>query len=962
MGTFLPKQMSSANGVIPNQLYAQELKKILEKASKYYPFLTEKDQSGLTVKEQIMQMFAFQIPYYIGPLANINKKGNGWMIRNSGKEYEKIYPWNFEEVINEKETANEFIKRMIRNCTYLGDEKVLPKESLLYQKYSVLNEINSLKIDGIPIRVEQKQKIYNDLFTKGKRVTGKALIKYLKMEGVVDPNTEPVLSGFDIDFKNTLSSYRKFCDVFQTKVLSDDQIKIAEDIIEWSTVFGDSKKFIKEKIMEKYPSISKKELKRILSLNFKDWGNLSKEFLEIEGEDLKTGEIRTIIQSLWETNYNLMQLLSEGFSYKRVLESKSKKIEKSIFEFTPEDLEELYISAPVKRMVWQAVLILKDIVKVMKSDPTKLFVEMTRENGEKKRTTSRKNQLIALYRNIKDESRDWINELTRLNESEFRIRKLYLYYTQMGRDMYSGDPIDLKDLFNNNLYDIDHIYPRRYVKDDSLSNNLVLVRKEDNAHKKDIYPLEKSIQQNSKVKGLWKYLLKNSLITQEKFNRLTRVTGFTDSELGSFVNRQLVETGQATKTITDVFKNTFPNSEVVYVKSGNVSDFRKQYDILKCRSVNNLHHAQDAYLNIVVGNVYNTKFTKDPRNYIKELKSQMGNEKYHMNKIFDYTVERNGIKVWMGPNSKKGIGEKNSIDLVRKMVNKTSPLVTKKSYEYLGELSDATITSAKEAKIGSYLPTKTKDSRLVDVTKYGGMKNIKGTRFFLVEHTSKKGRIRTIEFIPLYLKDKLDSKEALEEYARKELGLIDPDVRMKCIKLYSLLNIGGVLVYLTARTGNRLELSNASELYVNREMQSHIRDIEKYIENGYIPSKVENSYIKNNVKLYDILKEKHQTVFKGRPYSIGKKLETYRNAFLKLSVLDQSIALKQILKATSTNEKNVTDLHLIGGGTQEGTIRINKNITSEVDKLVKEGRKPKILLINQSPTGLFENKVDLLTV
>ena len=43
--------------------------------------------------------------------------------------------------------------------------------------------------------------------------------------------------------------------------------------------------------------------------------------------------------------------------------------------------------------------------------------------------------------------------------------------------MYSGKPIELKDLFNDNLYDIDHIYPRHFVKDDSIENNLVLVEK-----------------------------------------------------------------------------------------------------------------------------------------------------------------------------------------------------------------------------------------------------------------------------------------------------------------------------------------------------------------------------------------------------------------------------------------------------------------------------------------------------
>ena len=62
--------------------------------------------------------------------------------------------------------------------------------------------------------------------------------------------------------------------------------------------------------------------------------------------------------------------------------------------------------------------------------------------------------------------------------------------------MYSGKPIELKDLFNDNLYDIDHIYPRHFVKDDSIENNLVLVEKNFNAHKSDTYPIESGIRKN----------------------------------------------------------------------------------------------------------------------------------------------------------------------------------------------------------------------------------------------------------------------------------------------------------------------------------------------------------------------------------------------------------------------------------------------------------------------------------
>lgn len=952
LGTFMPKQITNTNGVIPNQVHAKELKDILEKASRYYDFLNETDDSGLTVKDQIMRMFTFQIPYYIGPLANFDGKGNSWAVRYEGQETTKVYPWNISKVIDEKETADQFIKRMIKTCTYLGDEYVLPKSSILYQKFAVLNELNSLKINGQPISAELKQNIYRDLFAKGKKVTQKGLLSYLKKQGIVSKEEKPVLSGFDIDFKNTLSSYRKFCDVFDTDNLNDEQSQMAEDIIEWVTVFGDSKKYIREKIEEKYPVLDSKQIKRILSFNFKDWGQLSRQFLELEGEDLETGEYRTMIQSLWETNNNLNQLLSGRFTYKENLDKKRKKIEKDLFEFTYEDLDGLYLSAPVKRMIWQTMKVMKDVVKVMKEPPKKLFIEMTRGDGKKERTVSRKKKLAELYGKIKDESYDWVKEINHHEEKDFRSKKLYLYYTQMGKCAYSGEAIDMNKLFDKNVYDIDHIYPQCRLKDDSLLNNCVLVKREENTNKGDLFPVRPEVQ--NKQESLWKFWLEKGLISQEKFNRLTRKTPFTDDELANFVNRQLVETGQATKAIADLFKFTFPESEIVYVKAGNVTEFRNKFKLYKCREVNNFHHAHDAYLNIVVGNVYDTKFTKNPRNYIKEQKKDSSNEKYHMDKIFNFSVSRNGVDAWITRNSE-------SITTVRETLSKKKPIVTKKSYEFSGTIADATIYAKDKVKNTGYFPIKTSNPALRDMKKYGGVTSIKIAYFFLVEHEVKKKKIRTIECVPVYLKDKLKTAAQLEQYCKEELGLVNPLIRLKEIKKYSLLNIDNNFFYITGKTNDSYSITNAMELRVEPSEELHIRNLLKYKNQGYFNG-LEKDFVEKNRKLYDILMKKHLTVFSHRPNSMGKKLENYKSTFDKLSVTDQVYILLQILRLTSTNEITSADLKLLGGSTSEGKMKISKNITGIAQRKMKQGEVPKIILINQSPSGLFESKIDLLTV
>ena len=137
----------------------------MKNSEKHFSWLTEKDETGLSVSEKIMKIFKFKIPYYVGPLNS--KSPFAWIER---KEYGKILPWNFENMVDISKTAEKFIKKMTNKCTYLPEKDVIPKNSLLYTKYMVLNELNNLKIRGEKIQVDLKQKIYTELFQKNKKM------------------------------------------------------------------------------------------------------------------------------------------------------------------------------------------------------------------------------------------------------------------------------------------------------------------------------------------------------------------------------------------------------------------------------------------------------------------------------------------------------------------------------------------------------------------------------------------------------------------------------------------------------------------------------------------------------------------------------------------------------------------------------------------------------------------------
>lgn len=254
--TLLPLARTTANGTIPNQVHIQELKAILDNAKKYLPFLNEKDEYG-TVAEKIISIAKFRIPYYVGPLSTRHKKqgANSWIVR---KQEGRIYPWNFEEMVNLEQSNKEFIQRMTNKCTHLIGEDVLPKNSLLYSRYMVLNELNNLRIRGNKISVNLKQELYKELFCTKAKVTGKGLFNYLKKED--EELALEDISGFDIDFKSSLTSYLDFKKQILGEEIEKDKYKdIVENIIKWKTIYDDDSKMMKKMIEREYPNVFSKD-------------------------------------------------------------------------------------------------------------------------------------------------------------------------------------------------------------------------------------------------------------------------------------------------------------------------------------------------------------------------------------------------------------------------------------------------------------------------------------------------------------------------------------------------------------------------------------------------------------------------------------------------------------------------------------------------------------------------------
>ena len=937
--TLLPLARTTANGTIPNQVHIQELKAILDNAKKYLPFLNEKDEYG-TVAEKIISIAKFRIPYYVGPLSTRHKKqgANSWIVR---KQEGRIYPWNFEEMVDLEQSNKEFIQRMTNKCTHLIGEDVLPKNSLLYSRYMVLNELNNLRIRGNKISVNLKQELYKELFCTKAKVTGKGLFNYLKKED--EELALEDISGFDIDFKSSLTSYLDFKKQILGEEIEKDKYKdIVENIIKWKTIYDDDSKMMKKMIEREYPNVfSKDQIKKICRFKYSGWGNFSLSFLNgIRGADRETGENFTIIEALWKTNYNLMQLLSKQFTFREEIDlinaDKVGKIDKVSYDNTVKDL---IVSPANKRAIWQTVQITEEIKKVMKCEPERIFIEMARGGEkEKRRTVSRKARLLELYAACKDDVRDWTKEIENREEREFNSKKLYLYYTQMGRCMYSGEEIDIDELMQkNSKWDIDHIYPQSKIKDDSI-DNMVLAKKVINNSKQNNL-LSPDIR--IKMKKYWNTLYKGNFISKKKYDRLTRTEDFTNEELSGFIERQIVETRQSSKAVAELLNRLYEHSEIVYVKAGLVSDFRHDNKLLKSRRINDYHHAKDAFLNIVVGNVYNAKFTSNPRKWIKENRGT----NYSIRRVFDYNVKRGNTVVWQGV---KDAGH--SIEAIRKTMARNDILYTEYTYCDKGELFNATLVRKGNDKAINL-------KKDLDSVKYGGYNTPKTSAFAFIEFDGKKKeRKNHIVEIPVYIVNIASRQpDTIKEYLEQKKGYKNVVVKKYPIKKNALIKVDGYLARLRGATEKDVLLKNAVQLVLRDEYSENIRKVEKYLENNIqyqADSKFEGFTQEDLNDLYDELYIKlKESIYNKRPANQLGTLEKGREKYRaigdlreKAKIINNILALFQCDATTSTNLKE------IGGTANAGNMAYNKNTLPT----------KKLILIHQSVTGLFETEEELV--
>ncbi len=973
----LPKQRGQAKGTIPEQLHHNELEMILTKLAQDYPSFAEVDESENekynTKCKKIAQIHSFRIPYYCGPLVNRNKSQFSWADEEIS---ELVRPWNFDRLINKEQRAENFIKRMTNECTYLPSEDVLPKCSLLYQKYMVLNELNNLRINGQRIDNRLKQEIFERGYLAGElhgNITQKKLKKWLQDSCLIGEDDQ--LGGTsEVKILPKLQTYQDFARLLGQDFSKRYTAAQLESVVQAITILGNDKAMLRTKIAQtlNLPETSS-AVDGLSKLSYKDWGRFSEDFLN--GIRAKVDGIEmTILDALWQTNHNLMELLSSEFEFTKAIDTyNNSKNPPSNEKVTYEDVKNLYCSPAVKRTIWQTLRIVNELTKTLKHPPKKIFLEVTRGGDPQNKgySTARKKQLTELYHKLKKdpEVQQLLEELDGKADRDLQQKKLFLYFTQMGKCAYSGDPIDLEELNNSKLYDIDHIYPRSKTKDDSILRNLVLVKAQLNREKTNIYPISTDIR--TRMLRIWQKWWLAGLITKEKYERLTRSMPLTDDELGGFIARQIVETSQSVKAIRDLLQRAYPDSKIVMVKAGQVSNFRQlmgddrkdqdgniikpgKPEFIKVRELNDFHHAKDAYLNIVVGNVINSTFTDDPRRWVQQRNMQKTEYSIRPEILFReaYEYRKPGGSTTIYPEV-SGWDFANSLAIISNTMKRNDILWTRRSYIESGAISDLQLVPHSE-KVDGLL--KIKQDKRLDPAKYGGYNSLKGAHFALIECLNKKGEAeRRIVQIPMIAKTDID------EYVKNKYGetatVILPVIRYK-----ALIKINGFPVHLAGKSGGGLIYYHAVQVFFkdmsfNKYLKAISRIIvkDRELRGKYEIDNTRDAVSKEkNLNALELICDK-LSAFSRMPGLTGKIPEILDNAnkFSGLSEKQQIVTIYNFLKILKCNAETGDLSSFVPRAAFIGKASTGEDVVNKVDT---------ICIINQSPTGLYEEIIDLKTV
>ena len=775
-----------------------------------------------------------------------------------------------------------------------------------------------------------------------------------------------------------MGSYIFFAkDIFGVDELSRAEYPVIEKIILWNTLFED-RSILKEKLQDEFgPSgngmLDAEQIKKICKKRLTCWGRLSEKFLTGIRIDTQAGRSMSIMDVLREGNPSSERRLGETMVMMEILHDNTlgfqEKVDEHNRKYYAENekslgVNELPGSPAIRRSLNQAIRIVDEIAKIAGHAPANVFVEVTRDEDEKKkgkRTTKRWDAIEDALKAFKAEGGDLavMADFKELKAANVNLdERLTLYLMQNGKCLYSGRAIDLNKLMaGSGEYEVDHIIPRAYIKDDSLENK-ALVYREENQHKTDQLLIDKSIRW--KMGETWEQLHQAKMIGDKKYRNLLR-SSINENAMKGFVARQLVETSQMVKMAQALLEARYADAgtKIVPVKASVSHNLRDAAGLVKCREANDFHHAHDAFLACRLGlfiqmrhpGMYENpigyshvikKYVREQSELFKKTHRMPGSAGFVVNsfmtagfdpetgEVFDDAWnEDDEVKRYRGKYLPDGWNAAAEVEGIRRALNYRQCYISRMPYVDTGAYWNANPISKRKA-------PKIEIKKELDPLLYGGYDSKNAAYFFIYEARDKKARpVLQMAMMPIYKMKELESDtSAFADYCRAlTSGTSYEFVRVVVPRLlkWQLVEIAGSRLYVNAEE----EMKSASQLAFSQE---ELLEISHVCQEGYYDGNTNRSVYRAIVRSL----EKTECPMLACDLDLENKYE----AFGALDVVEQKALLIKLLELCMGNKKSMPiDLKALGGKKTGGRLRPARN-------KVPEG----FAVIDQSVTGMFERR------
>lgn len=740
----------------------------------------------------------------------------------------------------------------------------------------------------------------------------------------------------------------------------------------------EDRSILKEKLQDEFgPSgngmLDAEQIKKICKKRLTGWGRLSEKFLTGIRIDTQAGRSMSIMDVLREGNPSSERRLGETMVMMEILHDNTLGFQEKVDEHNRKyyaehekslGVNELPGSPVIRRSLNQAIRIVDEIAKIAGHAPANVFVEVTRDEDEKKkgkRTTKRWDTIEDALKAFKAEGGDLavMDDFKELKATNADLdERLTLYLMQNGKCLYSGRAIDLNKLMaGSGEYEVDHIIPRAYIKDDSLENK-ALVYREENQHKTDQLLIDKGIRW--KMGETWKQLHRAKLIGDKKYRNLLR-SSINENAMKGFVARQLVETSQMVKMAQALLEARYADegTKIVPVKASVSHNLREAAGLVKCREANDFHHAHDAYLACRLGlfiqmrhpGMYENpigyshvikKYVREQSELFKKTHRMPGSAGFVVNsfmtagfdpetgEVFDDAwAEDDEVKRYRGKYLPDGWNAAAEVEGIRRALNYRQCYISRMPYVDTGAYWNANPISKRKA-------PKIEIKKGLDPLLYGGYDSKSAAYFFIYEVRDKKTKpVLKMAMMPVYKMKELESDPvAFEDYCRElasGTSCVFTRIVIPRLLKWQLVEIAGSRLCVNAEE----EMKSASQLAFSQE---ELLKISRVCREGFFDADT-------NLFVYRAVArslEKSECPMLASDLGLEDKYET----FSALGVAQQKDLLIKLIRLCVGNKKSVPiDIKALGGGKAAGRLRPARN-------KVPEG----LVIIDQSVTGMFERR------